>query len=109
QGTVTIRANSFGGVQNEVKVTVRTRAQNVWINTAWTSMYEGETINMSAEPEPFDCNDKITWTTSNKSVASLQVSSDGKSVVVTGNKKGTATITAKTGSGKYRRVKIYVV
>ncbi|MDD6396201.1 MAG: Ig-like domain-containing protein [Firmicutes bacterium] len=109
QGTVTIRANSFGGVQNEVKVTVRTKAQNVWINTAWTSMYEGETINMSAEPEPFGCNDTITWTTSNKSVASLQVSSDGKSVVVTGNKKGTATITAKTGSGKYKRVKIYVV
>ncbi|MGN0473945.1 MAG: Ig domain-containing protein, partial [Acutalibacteraceae bacterium] len=109
QGTVTIRANTFGGVRSYVTINVRTKAQNISVSTVSAEIGEGESKTLMANLAPFDCNDKITWTTSNKSVASLKVSSDGKSVVVTGKKKGTATITVKTGSGKYKRVKIYVV
>ncbi|MDD6395086.1 MAG: Ig-like domain-containing protein [Firmicutes bacterium] len=50
----------------------------------------------------------MTWTTSSKYIATVTPKNDGKTATVTGLKKGTATITVKTGSGKYQRIKIIV-
>lgn len=109
QGTAVIYAESFGGKSASVEVTVRTKAKSVSVDKTAAIIKVGETaeVNVTAIA-PADSNDTLTWTTSSKTIASLTVSSDGKTATVTGLKKGTATITVKTGSGKSQRIKVTV-
>ncbi|MGN0473944.1 MAG: Ig-like domain-containing protein, partial [Acutalibacteraceae bacterium] len=103
QGTVTIRANSFGGVQNEVKVTVRTRAQTLEFTEVTPALYMGgETGEFTVKvTSPEGSNDTIKWSTGNKRVVEIiDVSADGNTITIKSGLKGTATITAKSGSGK---------
>lgn len=59
------------------------------------TIYATKTLTLTAKVTPSNAtNKKVTWSTSNKSVAT--VSSKG---VVTGKKAGTATITVKTADG----------
>ncbi len=109
QGTVTIDATSFGGVTNSVTITVRTKATSIDVNKTTETITVGSSTELSITAiAPDGCNDKITWTTSNKRVATVTPSSDGRSATVEGLKKGTVTITVKAGSGKYKKVKIIV-
>ncbi|MGN0473560.1 MAG: Ig domain-containing protein, partial [Acutalibacteraceae bacterium] len=91
QGTVTIRANSFGGVQNEVKVTVRTRAQTLEFTEVTPALYmDGETGEFTVKvTSPEGSNDTIKWSTSNRRVIDIiDVSADGKTITIQSGKKG---------------------
>ncbi|MDD6395756.1 MAG: Ig-like domain-containing protein, partial [Firmicutes bacterium] len=109
QGTVTIRANSFGGVTNSVTITVRTRATAINAAAQSDTIAVGESTTVSVTSiSPENCNDTLQWSTSSKSIATVEPSADGKSAIVKGLKKGSVTITVKTGSGTYKKIKIVV-
>ncbi len=61
------------------------------------------TVGMKITLEVYDTEEKITWTSSKKEVATVN-----KKGVVTAKKKGTTTITAKTESGKKLKCKVTV-
>ena len=85
-----IKATAAFKTKNSAKVT------GVKLNKSSLSLKIGSTANLSATVNPSGANKKVTWTSSNPSVAA--VSSAGK---VTGIKAGTATVTATTVEGGY--------
>ncbi|WP_095173945.1 MULTISPECIES: Ig-like domain-containing protein [Blautia] len=101
-GTCVITA-SAGGVTASCKVTVKAPAEKISLNKTSATVYTGKTYTLSPELTPSNSTDTVTWTSSNTKVA--KVSSKG---VVTGVAKGTATITAKTTSGKAAVCKVTV-
>ena len=95
-GTVTITAKTNNGKTATCTVTVIVEATGVSINKSSASVYEGETVQLSATISPSNVTNKtITWTSSDTSVATVSTSG-----LVTTKKAGTATITAKTNNGK---------
>lgn len=111
QGDVTITATMFGSdrVLCEIPVKVMTKAVSISVDkTSSVIAVDGTDTIQVTEIVPTGCNDTITWSTSNKSVVSVTPSSDGTTATVKGLKKGTATITVKTGSGKYKKIKVTV-
>lgn len=78
-------------------------ATKLTINTKKIYIVKGKSIQMKGVMEPFNTTDKITWSTSKKSVATVK---NGK---ITAKKAGTAMITAKTTSGKKVVCSVYVV
>lgn len=107
-GTATITAKSTSkGFTTTAKVTVSEKhTTGIVLNKTSVTISKGKTTTLSVKTwKPSDTTDskKITWTSSNKKVAT--VDSNGK---VKGIAKGTATITAKTGNGKKDTVKITV-
>lgn len=78
-------------------------AEAIKLNTTKKTIYKGKTLTLKATLKPAGVSDKITWTSSKPKIAS--VSNKGK---VTGLKKGTTTITAKTASGKKATCKVTV-
>lgn len=94
--TITVRT-ADGGYTASCKVTVTPkRVTGVKLNKTSLSLKAGATEYLFATVSPSGASGKVTWTSSNPSVAT--VSSTGK---VTGIKAGTATITAKTVDGGY--------
>lgn len=93
-GVADIKATSSGGVSAQCKVTVVQPATSIKLNKANATTYVGSTYQLSATVLPADTTDDITWSSSSTSYAT--VSSTG---LVTGNRAGTTTITAKTSSG----------
>ena len=71
---------------------VPTLVTNVTLDQTNASLRVGETVTLTATVKPDDATDKaVTWTTSDASVATVD------NGVVTANKVGSATITAKAG------------
>ena len=120
QGETTITAATFGGKTCQVNVTVRTKAAAI----SWTTVQPDMTVSKTVKfgiaaggtlelgvsiDSPADCNDSFVWSTSNRKVATVQPSVDGRSATVTGIAKGTAVITAKTGSGRIVTATVSVV
>lgn len=103
KGTVTITAKTSSGKKATCKVTVKVPATGVKLNKTAVTLKKGKSITLKAKMTPSGSSDKLTWKTSNKKVAT--VSSKGK---VTAVKKGTATITVKTSSGKKATCKVTV-
>lgn len=96
-GTVTISVTS-GGVTQKIKVTVKDPTVKI-SGTKTLVIKQSTTLKAKA-----DCKGKITWSSSNKKIAT--VSASGK---VTAQKAGTATITAKlTYKGKSYTAKFKV-
>ena len=95
EGETTITA-SVGGKSASCKVTVSKKVipvTSITLNKTTLSMKKGETATLTATVSPSDATDKnITWTSSDVSIAS--VTQNG---LVTANKSGAATITAKAG------------
>jgi hypothetical protein len=73
------------------------QAATVKINKAKVTLEVTATIKLKIS----GTKTKATWTSSNKSIATVNASSDGLSVTVTAKKEGKTTITAKVGSKKY--------
>lgn len=68
----------------------------VSLNETTATLMAGQTMNLTATVSPSGANKKVTWTSSNTYVAT--VNSVGK---VKGIRTGTATITARTADGGY--------
>lgn len=94
QGTCTITAATASGLESSVKVTCVIPAEAVKLSHETRSLYQGKEFNLTPEYTPSESKEKITWTSSDPKVAS--VNSKGK---VTGVSFGTATIYANTSSG----------
>lgn len=103
KGTAIITAKTSSGKKATCKVTVKVPATKVKLNKTKVTLAKGKSVTLKATLTPTNSTDKLTWTTSNKKVAT--VTSKGK---VTAVKKGTATITVKTTSGKKATCKVTV-
>ncbi len=101
-GTAKITATA-GGKKATCKITVKKAPSKLTLNARKKTVKKGKTYQLKVKLPKNTASNKITYTTSNKKVAT--VSSAGK---VKGIKKGTATITAKTFNGKKARIKITV-
>lgn len=114
-GTVTVTATSKEKKENKkfatakIKVTVGADPQRPFSvaldKQGPVELKVGETLTLSASIEPATATEQtgLTWGSSNKNIASV---ANG---VVTGVKKGTATITVKTANGKKASIKIKIV
>ena len=94
--TITAAAKDGSGIFASCAVTVDTRVPvaSVSIAAPGAPLYPGGKVRLNATVLPANATDKaLTWTTSDASVATV---SDG---MVTGLKKGSATITATANSG----------
>ena len=101
KATVTVTLKS--GVKASVKITVQSQTVATTKITGVSSklsLKKGKSITLAPVLTPLTFQQKITYTTSNKNVAT--VSSKGK---ITAKKKGTATITVTSGK---KRVKCKV-
>ncbi len=102
-GTVTITAKTSNGKKATCKVTVKAQPTSVKLSKSKATVGAGETVTLKATVKPSNANNKkVTWTTSNKKIATVK---NGK---VTTKKAGTVTITAKTSNGKKATCKITV-
>ncbi len=108
QGTTEIYAETFGGQRATVVVNVLTKAKTISVNQTSIKMDVSETVAIHATLSPEGCNDTVKWSSSNTKIATVTPSDDGRSAVVTGIKKGTVTVTVRTGSGKSRSVRLTV-
>lgn len=103
KGTATITAKTSGGKKATCKVTVTVPADDIYLTTS-VNIKKGSTKTLTPTVFPENSNEKITWSSSNKKV--VTVDKNGK---IKGIKTGTATITAKTASGKKATCKVTVV
>ena len=105
-GTATITAKTSNGKKATCKVTVKNatvNAKSVKLSKTSVTLGKGKSTTIKATVSPSNTtNKKITWTTSNKKVATV---SNGK---ITAKGVGTATITAKTANGKKATCKVTV-
>lgn len=105
KGTATITAKA-GSKKATVKVNVAskaTKSTKVTLNKKKASLKVKKTLTLKATMKPAKSTDTLKWSSSNKKVA--KVDKYGK---VTAVKKGTATITVKTSSGKKAACRITV-
>lgn len=92
--------NGFASVSAAKKVA----ATKVKITNAYTVMAVGQSANFNCKLTPSKSTDKVTWKSSNKSIANPDA--NGK---FTAKKSGTVTITATATSGAKASVKVLVV
>ena len=98
KGSAVITAK-YGKKKLTCKVTVKQPVTSVKLNKKSATLEKGKTLTLKATVSPSNANNKgITWSSSNKKVAT--VSSKG---VVKAVGKGTATITAKAKDGSKKK------
>lgn len=103
-GTATITVKTSNGLKAECKVTVKKlEATGVTVSPSKADVKIGELLSLSAKVTPDKAEQKVTWTSSDTSIAT--VSRNG---VIKGIKVGTVTITAKTANGKTASCKVTV-
>ena len=107
--TITVRTNNGKTAKCTIKVNKKTTTQevievkSVTLSNTNASMYIGDEITLTATVSPSNANNKkITWSSSNTSVADV---TSGK---ITAKAKGTAEIIAKTSNGVSAKCKITV-
>lgn len=103
KGTATITVKTQSGLTAVCNVTVKVPANSVVMNKSAISLKKGKTYTLKATAAPSNTTDTITWKTSNKKIVTVD-----KNGQVKGIKKGTATITATTASGKKTTCKVTV-
>ena len=95
-GSATITVETANGLTASCLVTVLPRNPGkVQIEKSGGAVYVGDVVLLSAVVTPADADPKITWSSSNKKVATVSQSGE-----VTAHAKGTAKITAKGVNGK---------
>ena len=104
-GTVTITATTSNGISDTCNVTVISEITSVALNLTAISIEEGTSQLLRATINPSDTTDskELTWKSSNTSVATVD-----QTGLVTGVKKGVATITVQTTNGRKAECKITV-
>ena len=102
-GTTTITATTANGKKATCKVTVKNAPSKITLNKKSLTLNVKKTYTLKKTLPANSASNKITYTTSNKSVAT--VSTSGK---ITAKKAGTATITVKTFNGKTAKCKVTV-
>lgn len=109
-GTTVITVNvPRGGKKCKAKIKVKVvdpyKATKVTMEpSGFTYMSVGGTLQLTATMEPSYSTSTLKWSSSNKGVASVT-----KNGLVRARKKGKATITVKTSSGKRARITIQVL
>ena len=98
------------GVSKRCRVTVNVPSTKITLKTNTASvkklyMVKGSTTYLYYDLLPLETTDKVTF----KSSSSKKVSVNPSTGLITAKKKGSATITAKTTSGKKATIKVYVV
>lgn len=93
-GTATITVSSDSGVKDTITVNVVRLADSVSLDKTELELETGDTAKLTATLSPSDATDKITWKSSNDSVATV----DNGTVTAVG--AGTAVITVTTTGGK---------
>lgn len=104
-GTAYITITLKSGLAKKVKVTVQSSAvktTKITVPSKTVSIKKGKTYTIKPTISPITSVQKVTYSSSNKKVAT--VNSKGK---ITAKKKGTATITVKSGS-KSVKIKVTV-
>lgn len=107
KGTSIISVVTDNGKQASVKVKVLNppKAKKVTLSASGTVILKvGETLQLSGTVEPAEAEQHLNWYTSKKRVAS--VSGAGMVMALA---RGTATITARSTSGKKARLKVQVI
>ncbi|WP_099469015.1 Ig-like domain-containing protein [Konateibacter massiliensis] len=105
-GKTTITVTMKSGATASATITVQKKAvttKSLSISEKKVTLQKGKTTTLSVARNPITATEKITWTSSNTKVAT--VNNKGK---VTAKSAGTATITAKTSNGKKVTAKITV-
>ena len=103
-GTATITVKTSNGKTATCKVTVKKlEATGVTVSPSKAEVKIGELLSLSAKVTPDEAEQKVTWTSSDTSIAT--VSRNG---VIKGIKVGTVTVTAKTANGKTATCKVTV-
>ena len=95
KGKATITAKTSSGKKATCKVTVKVPATKVTLNKTKATIVKGKTLTLKATVTPASSKETLTWSSSNKKVATV----DGKGKVKA-LKKGKAVITVKTSNGK---------
>jgi hypothetical protein len=99
-GTATITVTLYSGLKKTIKVTVQKKAVTTSRITgvpSSLSMSVGQKYSLTSSVSPITSTQKLTYQSSNKKRAT--VSSKG---VITAKKKGTVTITVKSGTKKVK-------
>lgn len=108
EGTTKITVTTTRGKKKasiKVKVADPYKATSVALSeTGLIYVFLKETRQLSATMQPENATSTLTWSTSNKKVATVS-----KKGVITGKKKGKAKITVKTSSGKKASVTVKVI
>jgi len=97
--TITVKT-ADGGYTDSVKVTVTSiKVNGISLDKSSVSLKYGSTAKVTATIKPSNAaNKKVTWTSSNTSLVTVDSSGNIKAV---GNKDGSATVTAKSVDGGY--------
>lgn len=98
-GTATLTVTLRSGVQRKLKVKVqkgKVKTRAILDLKKTETLKKGEKLTLKPRISPLTYQDKVTYTSSNKKVAT--VNSKG---VITAKKKGTAKITVRSGSKSY--------
>ena len=113
KGTATVTATTHNG--KTATCTVNVEAAPVDIVLSESSMKiglsevaRGITCRLVPPEGEDECKAIVTWTTSNKKVATVTPSADRLSASIKGVKKGTATITVTTHNGLKKTIKVTV-
>ena len=101
-GTINITATTTNGKKAICKITVKKAPTGIKLNRTKLTIKKGRKYNLKATLPKGSLN-TLKWTTSNGRIAT--VNSKG---LVTGKKKGKATITVKTYNGKSAKCKVTV-
>ena len=97
-GKATITAKTSNGLTAACTVTVLKSVSSVSLNKTAVSVYTGSSVKLSASVLPSDAsNKKVTWSTSNRNVASVDEAGTVRAV-----KAGTAVITVTTADGGFK-------
>ncbi|MDD6307403.1 MAG: Ig-like domain-containing protein, partial [Clostridiales bacterium] len=105
-GTAKITVTTKSGAKATCTVKVqkaRVTTKSIAFAKKSVSLKKGKSVKLTINRNPISATEKITWTSSNKKVAT--VDKNGK---VTGKKAGKVTITAKTSNGKKATCKVTV-
>lgn len=95
-GKATITAATSNGKKATCAVTVIIPAENITLDKNYAPINKGETLTLTATTTPAESTDKLTWASSDESVAT--VDNTGK---ITAKGAGTANITATADSGVF--------